>query len=337
MTPSQEARLSVVLPTRYEGSLQDYTRLIVRCEEWGYYSAWVTEVAGGDAFVLATALGAATGRMRVGTGAVAVGSRSPASLGMAALSVTGLIPDRFVLGLGSSTRQIVEEWHGHEFETPLKRLEQTVSVVRSIMHGDTSSGEEELAYSRGFHVEMRPLPSAPPIYLAALRPASLALAGRVADGVILTLTTPEHMDQQIGHVRDAVAQQGGSGDPKVVVYVRCCVTDMPTRAYEWMKGELAWYSSAEPYRQHFTAMGYGPEMAQARDAWMSGDFARARSAMPDRLVQSLMLAGSATEIMQGLTEFHARGADDVAVYAIDDSGSYAPAAIAPTLRAIREA
>ncbi|CAB4946487.1 MAG: LLM class flavin-dependent oxidoreductase [Actinobacteria bacterium] len=327
--------LSVVLPTRYQGPLLEYVELAARCEGWGYDGVWATEVAGADAFVLAAACGLATQRMTVGTGAVAVGIRSPAMIALSAATTSALVPGRFILGLGTSTPAIVTGWHGQPFEAPLRRLDATVDVVRAVLAGRESSGNSPLAPGSGFRVEIDPLPAPAPIYTAALRAASLRLAGRQADGAILTLTDPAHVGWQLGQIHSSEAVEGST---RAVVYVRCCVTEDPDGARSWMRRELAWYSTSSAYREHFASMGYEQAMHDIAEAWR-----RDRSVdgvaglVPQTLIDDLMLAGSATAVSARLREFWEAGADDVALYPISADGSCRASDLAATLSRLAKA
>ena len=327
--------LSVVLPTRYQGPLLEYVELATRCEGWGYDGVWATEVAGADAFVLATACGLATQRMTVGTGAVAVGSRSPAMIALSAATASSLVPGRFILGLGTSTPALVSGWHGQPFEAPLRRLEATVDVVRAVLAGRESSGNSPLAPGSGFRVEIDPLPAPAPIYTAALRAASLRLAGRQADGAILTLTDPAHVEWQLRQIHDAEAVAGST---QAVVYVRCCVTADPEGAHSWMRRELAWYSTSSAYREHFASMGHEQAMHDIAEVWgRDRSIEGVADLVPQPLIDDLMLAGSAEVVSARLAEFWDAGANDVAIYPISADGTCRAADLEATLSSVAKA
>jgi len=326
--------LSVVLPTRYQGSLLEYVELATRCEGSGYDGVWATEVAGADAFVLATACGLATQRMTIGTGAVAVGTRSPAMIALSAATTAALVPKRFILGLGTSTPAIVTGWHGQPFDAPLGRLDATVDVVRAVLAGRESSGDSPLARGSGFKVEIDPLPPPAPIYTAALRAASLRLAGRQADGAILTLTDPAHMEWQLRQIHSA---ETVSGSTRVVVYVRCCVAEDPDGARSWMRRELAWYSTSSAYREHFASMGHEQAMHDIAEVWNRDRSVEGVAALvPQSLIDGLMLAGSAEYVSTRLKEFWKAGADDVALYPISADGTCRASDLAETLKRVAQ-
>ena len=162
----------------YTSSHEDWTSAItyaVEAERLGVDSAWTAETWGYDGATPLAYLAAKTSRLRLGTGILQVGARTPALTAMTAMALASLSGDRFLLGLGVSGPQVIEGWHGVSFARPLQRLRETVEIVRKITRG------ERLVYQG--EVYQVPLPdgegkaltsSAPPrpklpVYLATLR------------------------------------------------------------------------------------------------------------------------------------------------------------------------
>src|SRR5438034_3781150 len=123
----------------YTSSNEDWAPALtyaVEAERLGVDSAWTAETWGYDGATPLAYLAARTSRLRLGTGILQVGARTPALTAMTALALSTLSGDRFLLGLGVSGPQVVEGWHGVRFAKPLKRLRETVEIVRKITHGE---------------------------------------------------------------------------------------------------------------------------------------------------------------------------------------------------------
>ena len=153
-------------------------RLAVRAEELGYGRFAAAEGWTHDAPVLLTRIAALTSQIGLATGVLPVWSRSPAAIAMAATSLQRASGGRFALGLGASSPPLVEGLHGIEWREPVNRMRTTLVAVRALLAGDRLPLERE-------HVRPLRLGSPPeeqiPIFLAALAPASVRLAGELAD------------------------------------------------------------------------------------------------------------------------------------------------------------
>jgi alkanesulfonate monooxygenase SsuD/methylene tetrahydromethanopterin reductase-like flavin-dependent oxidoreductase (luciferase family) len=152
-------------------------------ESLGYEAVYVTHIAGRDSLTVLTVYATATERIRLGTGVVPIYSRTPATMAQIAATIDELSGGRFTLGLGLSHRPTVEGWHGQTIDRPVAEMREYVSIVRAILRGeDPPAGEK---WRTGFRLAgLDPRPDLP-IYIAALSPAMLRLAGEIADGVIL--------------------------------------------------------------------------------------------------------------------------------------------------------
>ncbi|HUO64201.1 MAG TPA: LLM class flavin-dependent oxidoreductase, partial [Terriglobales bacterium] len=171
---------------------------VVEAERLGVDCLWSAEAWGHDAVTPLAFMAARTSRIRLGTGIMQAGTRTPALVAMTAMSLAAMSQGRFLLGLGVSGPQVIEGWHGIRFERPVQRLREMVEIVRRATRG------ERLEY-RGSIYEL-PLPGGEgkalrsaakpqpniPIYLATLSPKSLEMTGEIADGWLGTSFMPEH-------------------------------------------------------------------------------------------------------------------------------------------------
>jgi len=164
----------------------------VEAERLGVDFAWSAEAWGSDAVTPLAYLAAKTSRIRLGTGIMQIGARTPAMISMTAMTMAALSNDRFILGLGVSGPQVMEGWHGVRFAHPLQRTRETIDIVRMITRGErlTYTGEiYQLPLPGGEGKSLvssaQPRPNLP-IYLATLGPKNLELTGELANGLAST-------------------------------------------------------------------------------------------------------------------------------------------------------
>src|SRR5712691_6343958 len=160
-------------------------------ESLGYEAAYVTHIAGRESLTVVTAYARATERIRVGTGVVPIYTRTPATMAQTTVTIDELSGGRLTLGLGVSHRPVVEGWHGQTIDRPVAEMREYAGIVRAILRGDDPPAGEK--WRTGFHLSgLDPRPQLP-LYIAALSPAMLRLAGEIADGVILWLCNPGYI------------------------------------------------------------------------------------------------------------------------------------------------
>lgn len=274
----------------------------------GLWTAELHRTATVPAAVLAQSSTTAT----VGTGIAWAFCRSPMMTALTALDLDELSGGRFVLGLGSGVRRLVEDWHGMPFDRPVQRLAQTVDVIRAVVAGAEdgvpiqAGGDLAAIRLRGWE---RPFPTARrriPIYLAAVGPKMCQLAGRTADGWLgHELGSPRYLREVILPEIDAGLRAAGRDRRDIdVVASACCVIHPDGReARRRAAGLVAFYASVKTYADFFDFHGFGAEAAAVRAAFREGDVHAMRDAVPDEMVAALTLAGTAEEVQAGLAAY----------------------------------
>ena len=284
-----------------------------RAEDLGYESIWIAETGGPDPFVLAGAVAQVTKRVRIGLAVSPVYIRTPATIAAAAGTVSQLAPGRFILGLGASSHAIVENWHGQPFERPRTRVRETVTAVRGMLGGQKVALEGKTLRTRGFRLMVPP--AAPvPIYVGALRPAMLELAGEIGDGVAVNLLPVEAVRPTVEHVA-AGARRAGKDASRLEVVCRqqVLVTDDKAAARDLFRTALTGYFATPVYNKYAAWYGFEAEAAMVAKGFQSGDRELTRRGMTDRFVDSVAIFGSLEECRERIAAYVAAGVDTTAI------------------------
>ena len=287
----------------------DFQELGVLAERLGYGELWMTEGAGRDSLTLLTAVALATREIVVGTGILPVFSRTPYITAMSAAGLAQVSGGRFILGLGTGNAPVVENSHGIPFRRPLSHIEEAVKIVRQLL-----SGQETTFHGRVFKVDRAVLgispfngvlgPEPPPIYLAALGPRMLRMAGALADGVLLSWTAASYLEEAVRLVREG-AEDAGRDPAEVAIsgYVRVAVTNDREAGLESLRQQMSHYLHNAFYRNFFRSTGFANEMDQAES---EHDSAGAVSA---KMEQEMGIVGDAEECRAGLEQLRGMGLD----------------------------
>lgn len=286
-------------------SLQTAVERVQLAESLGYEAVYTTHIAGWESLTTLTAYALATKTIRVGTGVVPIYTRTPATMAQTAASVEAISAGRLTLGLGISHRPVVEGWHGQSIDRPVAEMREYVAIVRAILRGeDPPAGEK---WQTGFHLFGLETAPAMPIYLAALSPAMLRLAGEVADGVMLWLCSPAYIREvaipevSVGRERAGRSLEGFD----VVAAVPAASTADRDAAFASIRGDLLPYFGLPFYRAMIERSGFGAAIA-AFDA-ASGDVAAMKAAIPDEFLTDLTAVGDAAAVAAGMDRYRSAG------------------------------
>jgi len=272
--------------------LPEYLGLVRDVEARGYHTAWVGETAGGDAITLMTLVASHTRTLGVASGVIPIQTRSPVVLGMSAATLAHVAPGRISLGLGVSSRIIVEQWHGLPFHGGLGQIREAVQIVRMAAAGERVNFDGKYYKLKNFK-SMAPPPSpAPKIVLAALGPEMLELAGEIADGVLLNWIPPEAVPASIEHLEAGARRAGRSLDGfEIAGFIRTTVTDEPDTVRAQLARDITGYAIVDVYANFFRSVGYADEMAAINAAWKAGDRAGAVRQVSPRVLDGLGVVG----------------------------------------------
>jgi probable F420-dependent oxidoreductase len=301
-------RLGIVLAGFTSLPMVDFVAAAREAEARGYHTAWLGEVAGYDAIVMSTVVVTHTERLVVANGVLPVQTRTPVILGMATASLNHLAPGRFALGLGLSSKTIVEQWHGLSFSPALGQIREAVEIVRKVAGGERVNHEGKFYRVKNFRLT-GPVPTAAVrVYLAALGPEMLELAGEIADGVLLNWIPPEAVPASIAHLNAGARRAGRTLDGfEIASFVRTCVTDDPTAARETLARDVTGYATVDVYQAFFRTAGYADEVDAVTAAWAAGDRAGAVKRISPRMLDGLGVVGDEAFCRARIAEFARSG------------------------------
>jgi alkanesulfonate monooxygenase SsuD/methylene tetrahydromethanopterin reductase-like flavin-dependent oxidoreductase (luciferase family) len=288
----------------------DLSAIVRAAETAGYDALWLPQVTARDPFVTLGALAGETRDLLLATGVVPMRSRTAMSTAMAAATVHERSDGRLVLGIGT----------GGAGRGALDELRSYVDTVRSLLSG-------EIAESNGRPVRLSlALPSRPPIWISALGPRSMRLAGEIADGALLNWCPPERVAFARARIAEGAKAAGrDAAQVAIAVYVRSWVGDDPAGGMSAMRAATAEYASYPAYARQFEQVGLGTEAAAAAEAHRAGR----PDDVPEGLVSAVTAFGddAATQV----SEFAEAGAHPV-IYPVAVDGS--AASIEATLLAL---
>ena len=292
---------------------------VSEAEKLGADSAWSVEAWGYDALTPLAFLAARTTRIRLGTAIVQIGSRSPALLGMSALSMQALSGGRFILGLGTSGPQVMEGWHGVRFERPLARTRETIDIFRRVVAGERVAHDGELyrlplpdGPGRSIRVSAPPAPV--PVFIASLGPANLHLTGVGADGWIGTSFMPESASVFLDPIREGAEAAGRSlSDIELTAPAAVEFTDdvegaaaRHARGYAFTFGAMG-SPSQNFYKDAFSRQGFQEEAAEVQRLWLAGDREAAARAVPTEIGRRTNLLGTPAMVKERLALYRHAG------------------------------
>jgi F420-dependent oxidoreductase-like protein len=303
----------------------DGPAFVREAERLGVDAVWAPEFWAGDAFTPLAFLAATTSTVRLGTGIVQLGARTPAMLAMSSLSMQALSKGRFVLGIGTSGPQVMEGWHGVRFDKPVTRTRETIEIIRKISRGERLAHDGQiytLPLPDGDGTSIRSLmpPMHIPIYVASLGPANLRLTGELADGWIGNSFFPETADVFFDPIREGAALTGRSiTDLDLTVAVSLEFTDDVEGAgrrhadgYAFTFGAMG-SATTNFYNNAFSRQGFGPDVHDVQRLWRSGDKEGARKRVPVEIGLRTNLIGTDDTISARLRLYRDAGVTSLRV------------------------
>jgi probable F420-dependent oxidoreductase len=279
--------------------LADQKDLVASLPNLGYTDVWSAELNGIDGFTPLTLASQWAPQLRLGTAIVGIYTRAPVSLAVQAGTLGALAPGKFVMGIGTSSQVAVEQWNGIPFEKPYQRSRDMLQFLREALAGGKVTREYETFSVNGFRLD--PAPEIPPaLALAALRPGMVRLAAAEAGIAITNWLAPKDVPQVRGVAGD---------DCELVARIFVCPTTDTDTARFIGRRMIAAYLTVPVYAAFHQWLGRGEIIEPMLTAWNAGDRKGALAAIPDALVDELVIHGSAEQCRERVAEYHATGLD----------------------------
>ena len=290
-------------------------------ESAGFASVFVAE-GHGDALGLCHPVIAATSRIRVGTAVANAALRPPVLAAKTAAQLDQASDGRFLLGLGVAN-DVMNSRFGLTPFPPVPMVAEYVAVVRSVLAGDAAGFAGQL-----FRTGMVPLDSPPvrrdlPIYLAALGPRMLKLAGRVADGAILNLMSPAQAGPAAALVRAAAVAAGrDAAAVQIACVVHICLADDPAVAAAAAREVVPRYILHPSAGRLLGAHDENGELPAARERALAGDRAGAALHVPQQVADAFVAHGDVGACGGRLAEYRSAGVDLPVVFPMPVAGDW---------------
>jgi F420-dependent oxidoreductase-like protein len=305
----------------------DHLAMAREADRLGYSVVWAAEAYGSDAPSMLAWIAGQTERIDVGAAIMQIPARSPAMTAMTAATIDTLSGGRFRLGLGVSGPQVSEGWHGVRFARPLARTREYVDIVKLAI------ARKPVAYS-GEHYTL-PLPDGPgkalrlgfrppraaiPIYLAAVGPKNLELAGEIADGWLAIFFAPDAAGEYLQHIARGRAKLGaGLTGFDVAPAVPVVLGDDVAACADVIRPYAALYvggmGSREQnfYNQLAIRMGYADAAAEVQNLYLDRKVNEAAAAVPQDFIERTSILGNKIQITERIRQYAAAGVGTLSV------------------------
>ncbi len=290
-------RIAVTLPGGPK--VQDTVDRVRWAEDNGYDDAWFGDGGAPDALTTTAAIAHHTSRLRLGVAVTPVFTRTPAVLAATANALGQVLPGRFVMGLGASSQNMMDGWHGVPLEKPVTRVKETTIMVKSMLAGEKSNFDLETLRSHGYVQGKLDIPV--PVYMAALRSGMIETAAEFSDGVIFNLWPKRALPKMIEHV--AIGARRAGKDPAQVEVVNrhmVLVTDDKESARTRFRAAFAPYYATPVYNSFLAWAGYEEAAAVIRQGWLEKDRGKTTSAISDEMVDEIAIIGGEDECRERL-------------------------------------
>lgn len=298
----RRGRVGVMLPRDLPSA--QVLPFVREAEDLGFDELWVVEDLGfrGGVAQAGAAL-ASTARITVGIGILPAGARNAAFAAMELATLSQLFPGRLTVGVGHGMEDWMRQVDARP-ASPLTLIEEYTTTLRTLLRGDPGPAPGRYVHAQDVLLDQPPAHT-PPLVLGVRGPKSLAVAGRVADGILLAEpSAPAYVSAALGHARS----EAPGRDMEVITYDVALVDDDGEAALEQVRPALACAGEAA-WSPHIAPLPYARELAEHRDACASAEeFA---ATMPRAWVDELSLAGTVDQVRAKIAARHDAGATSV--------------------------
>jgi len=274
-----------------------------KLNEFNPDTVWIPETWGMENFSMLSMVSKENSFSKIGSSIVNIYSRSPSLIAMGAATVDTISNKRLVLGLGTSSQPLVEDFHGDKFERPLKRMKEYVEIIRLILSGKTVNYSGEIFSLKNFSLLIKPPRDRIPIYLAAVNQKMVELTWKIADGVIFYLRPKSEIKTMLAKMQDQKKID-------VSLQIITCVYEDSEKAMIRAKKTLAFYVSVgKIYREFLASNGFENETKNIFEEYEKNGLESNHEFVPESMVSELCIAGTPDECKTQLLQFRETGID----------------------------
>jgi len=266
-------------------------------------SIWIPETWGMENFSTMSAVASNTDSQKIGSSIINIYSRSPSTIAMGAATVDILSNGRLILGLGTSSMPIVEDFHGNKFSNPVQRMKEYVEIIRLALSKKQMNYSGKVFELNNFTLLIEPKRKSIPIYLAAINEKMVNLTWEIADGVIFYLRPLEELKKTITKMQSKKRID-------VACQIITCVSEDSENAILRAKKTLAFYVSVgNIYREFLSKNGFQNETKNIFEEFKNSGFKSNYELVTDKMLNSLCIAGNPNESKKQLQKFRDSGVD----------------------------
>ena len=264
-------------------------------------TVWIPETWGMENFSMLSMASKENIFSKIGSSIINIYSRSPSLIAMGAVTVDTISNKRLVLGLGTSSQPLVEDFHGDVFERPLKRMKEYVEIIRLIISGKMVNYSGEIFTLKNFSLLIKPPRDSIPIYLAAVNQKMVELTWKIADGVIFYLRPKSE-------IKSILAKMQNEKKIDTSLQIITCVNEDSEKAMTRAKKTLAFYISVgKIYREFLALNGFENETKNIFEEYKRNGLQNNYEFVPESMVNELCIVGTPTECKTQLKQFRETG------------------------------
>ena len=282
--------------------LAEQRDFVIELADSGYTDLWTAEAGGTDGFTPLALASQWAPKARLGCAIFPAYTRGPALMAMSTATLCSAAPGRFVMGIGSSSNVIVENWNGIPFEKPYARVRDTVRFLRRALTGEKVSEEYETFSVKNFRLGVT-VDSQPKILIAALRQGMLRLAGREGDGAIINWLSAD----DVKTVAPIVHGAGDGSEKEIVARIFVCPNPDTDAVRNMARMAVNAYLNVPVYAAFHEWLGREGALAAMWSKWKDGDRKGAAASIPDAVVDDLIVHGPPEKCREHIARYVENG------------------------------
>ena len=264
---------------------------------------WIPETWGMESFSILGLAAKENTFSKIGSSIINIYSRSPSLIAMGAATLDTISNERLILGLGTSSVPIVEDFHGQKFASPVQRMKEYVEIIRFALTGEKINYDGEIFSLKDFSLLIKPPRKEIPIYLAAINQKMLELTWNIADGVIFYLRPKAELKQTIEKMQ---AQRKIDTSLQIIT----CIDNDCEKARTRAKKTLSFYIAVgKIYREFLELNGYSDTVHEIYNEYNKTGLKKLDELVPDKILDDLCIAGTSDDGIKKLQKFRDAGID----------------------------